>query len=251
MRVAPRARLFVWREPSPGSHLAMRSDLPRKRGRWKCRASSARSGPRWLKILLTTRALHRPLSRLRGRAGVGVAPRARLFVGREPSPGSLARSDLSRKRERWKCRASSARSGPRWLKILLTTRALHRPLSRLRGRGGVGVSPQARLFVGREPSPGSHLAMRSDLPRKRGRWKCRASSARSGPRWLKILLTTRALHRPLSRLRGRAGVGVSPQARLFVGREPSPGSLARSDLSRKRERWKCPASWSSRSTTRW
>src|SRR5882724_11777660 len=38
-------------------------------------------------------------------------------------------------------------------------------LSRLRGEVGVGVSP--RVIVWREPPPGSHRSMRSDLPRKR------------------------------------------------------------------------------------
>src|SRR5512138_850149 len=44
-------------------------------------------------------------------------------------------------------------------------------LSRLRGRVGVGVPPRVTLIVWREPPPGSHLAMRSDLPRKRERWR--------------------------------------------------------------------------------
>ena len=43
--------------------------------------------------------------------------------------------------------------------------------------------------------------------------------------------------RPLSRVRGRAGVGVPLQVGLFVGREPPPAALfERRDLPRKRER---------------
>jgi hypothetical protein len=43
--------------------------------------------------------------------------------------------------------------------------------------------------------------------------------------------------RSLSRLRGRAGVGVSPRVALLELREPPPAALfERSDLPRKRER---------------
>jgi hypothetical protein len=47
----------------------------------------------------------RSLSRLRGRAGVGVHPRVTLIEWREPPPAALfERSDLPRKRERWHSR---------------------------------------------------------------------------------------------------------------------------------------------------
>ena len=54
---------------------------------------------------------------------------------------------------------------------------------------------------------------------------------------MRYALLPRAQARSLSRLRGRAGVGVPPQSMFSVRREPSPAALfERVDLSRKRER---------------
>jgi hypothetical protein len=54
--------------------------------------------------LIATRKTVRSLSRLRGRAGVGVLPRVALFVWREPPPATLF--------ERVGLRASFARLDP-------------------------------------------------------------------------------------------------------------------------------------------